>query len=80
MANNAPKLLSFVELMTLEAVESSTDDSSSQNFMGRYTSFNPGGGIGYGGHVHAQSVWAAAQTVGDGMFVHVSKFLLSLEK
>jgi hypothetical protein len=37
--------------------------------------FEPGGGSAYGGHVYAQSVWAAARTVGEGMFVHVSVWI-----
>ena len=39
-----------------------------------------GGGIAYGGHVYAQSVWAASQTVGNGMIVHVCSNLPPQEK
>jgi hypothetical protein len=31
-----------------------------------------GNSTGYGGHVYAQSVWAASQTVDRGMVVHVN--------
>lgn len=33
--------------------------------------FNAGGGSAFGGHVYAQAVWAASQTVNAGMIVHV---------
>lgn len=68
------KALSFVEMVTLVPIPGGNSD-----FMGKYTSYNPGSGLGYGGHVYAQSVWAAAQTVENGMVIHVSttKILLS---
>jgi len=30
-------------------------------------------GLKQGGHVYAQAVWAASQTVGEGFVVHVCK-------
>lgn len=71
--------LSFVELMTLESVEEiDVNGESVPQFMGKYTAPNFGGSAGYGGYVYAQSVWAAAQSVAEGMVVHVC--CLSLER
>ncbi|KAG4441259.1 hypothetical protein IFR05_003250 [Cadophora sp. M221] len=38
--------------------------------MSTRPAFNPGQGSAYGGHVFAQSVWAASFSVGEGMVVH----------
>jgi hypothetical protein len=37
-----------------------------------------GTGATYGGHVYAQAVWAAAQTVDEGLVVHVCVNSISL--
>ncbi len=48
-------------------------ESGKERFMSTVPSYCAGGhGVAYGGHVYAQAVWAAAQTVGPGMVVHVS--------
>ncbi|KAE9372363.1 Thioesterase/thiol ester dehydrase-isomerase [Stipitochalara longipes BDJ] len=67
MANNTP--MTFVDLMALEPLNS---EQGTERFMSVNPSFCPDGGFGaaFGGHVYAQSVWAAAQTVGPGMVVH----------
>lgn len=41
--------------------------------MSTRPAFDPGQGSAYGGHVFAQSVWAASFSVAEGMVVHVSK-------
>lgn len=33
----------------------------------------------YGGHVFAQAAWAAAQTVGEGYLIHVSRSIFIVE-
>jgi acyl-CoA thioesterase len=78
-ANGTP--CSFAILMALEKVDENT-------FRSLTAAFEPGGGVferppgmpprAFGGHVYAQAVWAAAQTVGgnDGKgawVVHVCK-------
>lgn len=65
----------FSELMTLEKVDSiSEDTSTTASFMGKHKSPYLGAySGGYGGFVYAQSVWAAAQTVAKNMIVHVSR-------
>jgi acyl-CoA thioesterase len=63
--------LPFVDLMRLETINDVTFRSTAQPFC-------PGGthiksaGRAYGGHVYAQAVWAAAQTVPEGFVLHVS--------
>ena len=55
----------FKELMALEKIDQHT-------FRSIATPFSPGSfGRAYGGHVYAQAVWAAAQTVAKGFTVHV---------
>lgn len=55
----------FVKLMELESVGSNVFKSIAKAFA-------PGrGSMAYGGHVFAQAVWAAAQTVTDGFVVNV---------
>ena len=57
--------LPFVDMLALEKINESTYRSIAMPF-------SPGGmGRAYGGHVYAQAVWAAAQTVGNGFVVHV---------
>jgi len=62
--------MTFIDLMSLEALNS---EPGAEKFMSVKPSFCPDGGFGsaFGGHVYAQAVWAAAQTVGEGMVVHV---------
>ncbi|KAE8450931.1 hypothetical protein EG329_005371 [Mollisiaceae sp. DMI_Dod_QoI] len=80
----------FVELMGVRRIEvedeveaggcvdGDGEDGRRERFMSLNPSYVPGGnrGAAYGGHVFAQSVWAAAQTVGGdrggdgGMVVH----------
>lgn len=65
--------LSFVELMSLEQLQSENpDDVTLARFMGCNPSPSLGSSSGYGGYVYAQSVWAASQTVKEGMVVHVT--------
>ncbi|GAB7357861.1 hypothetical protein MBLNU230_g0032t1 [Neophaeotheca triangularis] len=68
--------LPFADLMELEKINEVTYRSTA-------LPFSPGGqapgGVkrAYGGHVYAQAVWAAAQTVGEGFVVHnVTGFFL----
>ena len=62
--------IAFIELMALEKLEDG-DGEKGERFFSTTPCFNAGGGAAYGGHVYAQAVWAAAQTVGVGMIVHV---------
>ncbi|KAH9216960.1 thioesterase-like superfamily-domain-containing protein [Leptodontidium sp. 2 PMI_412] len=41
-----------------------------ERFMSTRPAFDPGQGSAYGGHVFAQSVWAASFSVAEGMVVH----------
>jgi acyl-CoA thioesterase len=65
--NAAGEVVTFAELMSLERIDSRT-------FRSRVKAYAPTGGENgaYGGHVYAQSCWAAAQTVPEGMIIHVS--------
>lgn len=69
MADENP--MTFIDLMSLLPLNS---EQGAERFMSVSPSFSPNGGAvqAFGGHVYAQSVWAAAQTVGEGMVVHVS--------
>lgn len=59
------QFLPLKELMALEKIDEST-------FRSIALPFSPGSfGRAYGGHVYAQAVWAAAQTVAKGFIVHV---------
>jgi len=60
----------FADLMNLETI---TDDT----FRSTTQAYAPSGGA-YGGHVFAQAVWAAAQTVKRGFLVHVCGLLPDL--
>lgn len=72
--------LAFVELMALERLEDSEASQSSssapekvERFRSLATPFPPGeGNRSFGGHVFAQSAYAASKTVGKGFLVHVS--------
>jgi hypothetical protein len=73
--------LSFCELMQLTPItlklgvsSGQTDAGNATTFMSRRIPWSPGQ-VAYGGHVYAQSVWAASQAfneVENGMVVHVS--------
>src|SRR6266480_2014729 len=70
-------LLSFRELMHLTPVtlkRAQIDVGNATTFMSKRIPWQPGPAA-YGGHVYAQSVWAASQTLDDkiekGMVVHV---------
>lgn len=64
--NSAGEVVPLAELMSLEAIDSKT-------FRSRVKAYAPTGSENgaYGGHVYAQSCWAAAQTVPEGMIIHV---------
>lgn len=49
-------------------------EQSKERFMSKNPAYNATKAAAYGGHVFAQGVWAASQTVGEGMVVHVSFF------
>ena len=63
--------MTFIDLMSLHPLTSSENEQGIEKFISVNPSVNPGGRAAFGGHVSAQSVWAAAQTVGEGMVVHV---------
>ncbi|KAF4313069.1 Acyl-CoA thioesterase [Botryosphaeria dothidea] len=61
---NGNRYIPFTDLIRLEKAADGT-------FRSRAKAFAPGGGTSaYGGHVFAQAVWAAAQTVREGFVVH----------
>lgn len=62
----------FIDLMELGASEAGRNTKDTELYVSRIPPFNPGLGSAFGGHVFAQSVWAASQTVDAGMVVHVS--------
>jgi acyl-CoA thioesterase len=76
---------SFVELMALERLETayiSSEDSAEPEKIERFRSlaapFPPGEGTrSFGGHVYAQSAYAASKTVERGLVIHVSSYLPS---
>ena len=72
MADEKP--LTFEDLMSLQTLDSGEGEQGTEKFMSVRPAFSAGGVAGgaFGGHVYAQAVWAAAQTVGSGMVVHVS--------
>jgi acyl-CoA thioesterase len=80
MADENP--MTFKDLMSLQTLDFGEGEQGKERFMSVRPAFYAGGGAGaaFGGHVYAQGVWAAAQTVGSGMVVHVSlsRDLLSL--
>jgi len=64
--DNGNEYLPFVDMIALEKINPVT-------YRSKALPFSPGGGgRSYGGHVYAQAVWAAAQTVQPGFVVHVS--------
>ncbi|KAJ5682349.1 hypothetical protein N7462_005514 [Penicillium macrosclerotiorum] len=70
--------LSFVKLMALERLEdteiphaSTTEPEKVERFRSLAAPFPPGEGTrSFGGHVYAQSAYAASKTVGKGFVVH----------
>ncbi|KAF3397755.1 hypothetical protein F1880_005938 [Penicillium rolfsii] len=71
---------SFVELMALERLNdteqshaSSSEPERIERFRSLAAPFPPGEGTrAFGGHVYAQSAYAASKTVEKGFVVHVS--------
>ena len=64
-AENGNTYATFADLMKLKSLGDHTFESLTKPF-------SPGNNTtAYGGHVFAQAVWAAAQTVKDGFVVHV---------
>ncbi|KAJ5226220.1 hypothetical protein N7468_007445 [Penicillium chermesinum] len=69
---------SFVDLMALERLENvqisysrTSELESLEAFQSKAVPFNPGEGArAFGGHVYAQSAYAASKTVGKGFVVH----------
>ena len=70
---------SFVELMSLQRLEDalitypdSAKPEKIERFRSLATPYNPGQGTrSFGGHVYAQSAYAASKTVGPGLVIHV---------
>lgn len=71
---------SFVELMALEQLEAvsishpdTTEPEKIERFRSLAAPYPPGQGTrAFGGHVYAQSAYAASKTVGSGFVIHVS--------
>ncbi|KAJ5773519.1 Acyl-CoA thioesterase [Penicillium paradoxum] len=69
---------SFVSLMALERLEEivithpdATKPERIERFRSLSTPYNPGGGTrSFGGHVYAQSAYAASKTVSQGLVIH----------
>ncbi|KAG8631891.1 hypothetical protein KVT40_001031 [Elsinoe batatas] len=62
--NDGNEYLPFADMIALEKI-------NEVNYRSKAMPFSPGGsGRAYGGHVYAQAVWAAAQTVAKGYVVH----------
>ncbi|KAG0159588.1 hypothetical protein PDIDSM_7110 [Penicillium digitatum] len=69
---------SFIELMSLQRLEDalisfpdSTESEKIERFRSLARPFNPGQGTrSFGGHVYAQSAYAASKTVGQGLVIH----------
>jgi acyl-CoA thioesterase len=69
----------FVELMALERLEDTTishpdtaEPEKIQRFRSLAKPYNPGHGPrSFGGHVYAQSAYAASKTVAQGFVIHV---------
>lgn len=64
--NDKKEVVSWQELMSL-------DDLGNDKYQSRVQPYRAslGGNGAFGGHVYAQSVWAAAQTVEPGFLIHV---------
>jgi len=74
--------LPFAELMALESLDDAHqqlngiayDPEMVYRFRSRATPFSPGDGfMAFGGHVYAQSAYAASKTVDKGFTIHVSR-------
>lgn len=69
----------LVEIMAVEALpnpgvplDAGLTTASPDKYMSVRPAWTPAGHTtAYGGHVFAQAVWAAAQTVGEGLVIHV---------
>ncbi|KAJ5835215.1 hypothetical protein N7447_001241 [Penicillium robsamsonii] len=69
---------SFIELMALQRLEDTlishpdtTEPEKIERFRSLATPYNPGQGTrSFGGHVYAQSAYAASKTVGQGLIIH----------
>ncbi|KAJ5384313.1 hypothetical protein N7517_002224 [Penicillium concentricum] len=69
---------SFIELMALQRLEDTlishpdtTEPEKIERFRSLATPYNPGQGTrSFGGHVYAQSAYAASKTVGQGLVIH----------
>lgn len=61
-------VLPFDKVIELEKIDEWT-------FRSLVKAYSPTGGENgtYGGHVFAQAAWAAAQTVDEGLLIHVSR-------
>lgn len=61
-------VLPFDKVLELETIDART-------FRSKVKAYSPTGGENgtYGGHVFAQATWAAAQTVAEGLLIHVSR-------
>lgn len=72
----------FAELMALDPLGVSSQQQSAdaepervERFRSRAVPFPPGDGtMAFGGHVYAQSAYAASQTVDKGFVIHVGCF------
>lgn len=67
----------FIELMALERLDDGPGNSGDSERVERFSSlavpFNPGESTrAFGGHVYAQSAYAASQTVESGFVINVS--------
>lgn len=68
--------LHFEDMIRVEKVDSMTYKSIA-------LPYSPGGQVNdvrraFGGHVYAQSAWAACQTVDDGYLLYVREFAMAL--
>lgn len=76
--------LEFVKLMALERLDNTevshagaVEPEKVERFRSLSAPFPPGEGTrSFGGHVYAQSAYAASKTVGKGFVVHVSSWQL----
>jgi len=67
---NGNKYTPFTVMMRLERIDETT-------FKSTYPAYSPGGSTrAFGGHVFAQSAWAAAQVVKKGFIIHVRENFL----
>lgn len=64
--NDKHQVLPFDKVIELEKIDDLTYRSVTQ-------AYSPTGGENgtYGGHVYAQAAWAAAQTITEGLLLHV---------